>query len=181
MAEVIKHAAIADERLFGFIETHLDAILALDGEKLKHILQRNCQIKADIVSLDPHEGGLRAVLNAGHTIGHALEAAADWRMSHGEGVALGLVAETRLAVELGRCEEVHAARIEALVNRAGLGVTRDEVDPIAARQALRRDKKIRDGVLKLPLITAIGHVELFDDVSPTVAESVLDGVLRPVR
>ena len=181
LAEVIKHAAIADAGLLGYVEENMAAIEARDPRILRHVLERNCQIKADIVASDPHEAGLRAVLNVGHTIGHALEASSDWRMSHGEGVALGMIAETRLAVELGRCPAADLLRLSAVLKAGGLGGGMELADAPRARAALLRDKKIRDGRLRLPLITGLGSVAVFDDIPPAMVEQALIGALREQR
>ncbi len=178
MAEVIKHAVIADADLFAYLESEIDSVYGQDPGILRHILQRNCQIKADVVAQDPKESGLRAVLNAGHTIGHAVEASSEWRISHGEGVALGMMAETRLAVRLGRCAEDDCGRLMALLERAGLGGGIEHAELAAARVALARDKKIRDGLLRLPLITGIGSVEVFDDISLEMVDEALSEMLR---
>ena len=118
------------------------------------------------------------MLNVGHTIGHALEASSDWSMSHGEGVALGMIAETRLAVELGRCPEVDLLRLSAALRAGGLGGGMELADAPRARAALARDKKIRDGALRLPLITGLGSVAVFDDVPPAMVEKALIAALR---
>ena len=173
LAEVIKHAAIADAVLFTFVEDNIGAIKARDTRILRHLLECNCRIKADIVAGDPREAGLRAVLNVGHTVGHALEASSDWRMSHGEGVALGMIAETRLAVELGRCPEADLPRLSRLLRAADLGGGMELTDVPRARAALARDKKVRDGTLRLPLITGLGSVGLFDDIPPAMVEKAL--------
>lgn len=178
LAEAIKHAAIADAELFSFLERNMAGIEARDPHLLRHLLQRNCQIKASIVSRDPREEGLRAVLNVGHTIGHALEASSDWRMSHGEGVALGMVAETQLGVDLGRCAEDDLRRLEALLKAAGLGGGAELADGPRARAALARDKKVRDGRLRLPLVTEIGAVAIYDDITTEMALQALDRVLH---
>ena len=178
LAEVIKHAAIADAELLAFIEGNVAGIGVRDPRILRHLLQRNCQIKADIVASDPHEAGLRAVLNVGHTIGHALEASSDWRMTHGEGVALGMIAETRLAVELGRCPEADLLRLSGVLKAGGLGGGMELADLSRARAALSRDKKIRDGTLRLPLLTGIGSVAVFDDIPPAMVEQALIAALR---
>jgi 3-dehydroquinate synthase len=164
MAEVIKHAAIADEELFSFIEDNIELIYARDPEILQHLLARNCQIKVDVVTRDPRDTGVRSLLNLGHTIGHAVEAGAHWAIHHGEAVAIGMVAETRLAVELGICGEHDLERLEELLATAGLRADTSEVDTTLAVAALRRDKKIANRALRLPLMTRIGKAELFQSI-----------------
>ncbi len=173
MAEVIKHAAIADEELFGFIEENIERIYARDPEALQHLLTRNCQIKVDIVIQDPRDTGVRGLLNLGHTVGHAVEAGAHWAIDHGEAVAIGMVAETRLAVELGICGEGDLERLAALLAAAGLSADTSAVDTKLATAALRRDKKIARETLRLPLMTRIGKAELFETISIEQLEAAL--------
>ena len=173
MAEAIKHAAIADEELFSFIEENIERIHARDAEILQHLLARNCQIKVDIVIQDPRDTGVRGLLNLGHTIGHAVEAGAHWAIHHGEAVAMGMVAETRLAVELGICGEGDLERLAELLAAAELSADSSEVDMSLAAAALRRDKKITNQALRLPLMTRIGEADLFEGISVAQVEAAL--------
>ncbi|MFP3903251.1 MAG: 3-dehydroquinate synthase [Armatimonadota bacterium] len=182
MAEVIKHAIIADETLFEFISENIGNIYARDSETLKHLLQRNCQIKVDVVQQDPLDTGLRAVLNIGHTIGHALErAAGDWVLHHGEAVAAGLVAETQLACDLGLCTDETLERIKALIRTAGITPDLSGIDTDRARAAMERDKKISDGHLSLPLVHRIGEVRIVETVDITEVQSAMVEALRSPR
>jgi len=181
MAEVVKHAAIADAALFRELEERATDVLALDTALLTRIVAANCRIKASVVARDPLErGGLRAVLNYGHTIGHALErAAASWSLLHGEAVAVGMVAEARAAARLGLVGSEAGERLAALLAAFGLPlkVPRGGVDPNAAQAALAADKKIVSGGLTLPIVPGIGSVELRGDVPVAALAEELQRIL----
>lgn len=178
LAEVIKHAAIADEELFAYLESNLDRIMARDRTGLKYLLARNCQIKAEVVSTDPHERDRRAVLNFGHTIGHSLERAApEWQLSHGEAIAAGMIAESQVAVERGLAEPAVVERLSGLIEQAGLRADLGQVDLEAAGAAMAADKKIRQGRLTLPVVPQIGRVVLTDQVQLTDLRGALEQLL----
>jgi len=174
LAEIIKHAAIADADMFGFLESELEAFLALDEVAVRYILARNCQIKARFVEQDPWDRGQRAVLNYGHTIGHAVErCAGEWDLRHGEAVAIGMVAEARLAHKIGICDESTVARQLALIEKAGLPTTAPPIDMTEAAESLMLDKKISGGRLRLPLVPAIGQVKVLTDIEPDALREAL--------
>lgn len=175
LAEVIKHALIADAVLFEFLEADVESFLALEEVVVRYVLARNCRIKADVVAQDPYDRGLRACLNYGHTIGHAVEhAVGEWALRHGEAVAVGMVAEARLADALGRSEEGVAGRLVALLERVGLPTSAPGLDVEQAFRALEADKKIAAGRLRLPVVPAIGSVRVLADVE-------LDALREAVR
>ncbi|MCE5216428.1 3-dehydroquinate synthase [bacterium] len=167
LAEVIKHAIIADVALFEYLEENLHEFVALDCLAVRYVVARNCQIKAHFVEQDPFDRGVRAALNYGHTIGHALErAAGDWQLHHGEAVAVGIAAEARVALELGLCDAETVHRQIALLEQAGLPTYVPGIDADAAWTALQQDKKIAAGALRLPLVPRIGAVEVRERVAP---------------
>ncbi len=175
MAEVVKHAAIADADLFEWLEARAGDDLRSDLSGLTEVVARNCRIKADVVVADPRETGPRACLNFGHTIGHALEAAAaDWGLRHGEAVAAGMVAESETAVRLGLAELEVPRRLRALLQALGLSPRPEQWNPEVARTALRHDKKVVDGRLRLPLVPEIGQVTVTEDVPVTELLAALD-------
>ncbi len=181
LGEVIKHAAIADDGLFRELESLGAVVLEMRGGELEAIVARNCRIKADVVSRDPHERtGLRATLNYGHTIGHAIELGAEaWGLLHGQAIGLGMIAEARAAVGLGFSAPGVADRLAALLTRLGmpLSINRIEVDVDLALRALRADKKVVGGVLSLPVVPEIGRAEVREDVGLDQVEGALLGVL----
>ena len=178
LAEIIKHAAIADAALFEFLEAELAAFVRLDELTVRYVLARNCQIKAQVVEEDPYDKGARACLNYGHTIGHAIErAAGEWDLRHGEAVAIGIVAEARLALELGVCEEATVERQVALVEAAGLPTSAPRIDIERALRGLEQDKKIAAGRLRLPVVPDIGTVRVLSDVAPELLHNALRKVV----
>jgi len=178
LGEVIKHAAIADEAMFGYLEENLGRLRKGDAVSLKYVLARNCQIKAEVVAADPHEQGRRAVLNFGHTIGHALERAAPrWQLSHGEAVAAGMVAESKVAAEKGLSDASVVQRLQQLTAQVGLQPDLSEVDLQQARAAMSVDKKVRGQRLRLPVVPRIGEVTLTDQIRLADLRAALEQLL----
>ncbi len=160
LAEVVKHAVIADAELFARLETDSDRILARDGETLREIVTRSCAIKAGVVERDERETGVRAFLNFGHTVGHAIEAALGYGIvTHGEAVARGMLVAAALSVRRRLCPESDALRLRALLTRFGLLSS-----PLPGQESLKKymvsDKKSRDGVLQFVLTHGVGSVTL---------------------
>jgi len=182
LGEVVKHAAIADAGLFGELESAAGEVLARDLDRLTAVVARNCEIKAAVVTQDPEErSGVRAVLNYGHTIGHAIErGAVRWGVLHGEAVAVGMVAESRLAAARGLGGEDVARRLPELLQalRVPVAVARHEIDLDLALRALHADKKIVGGALRLPVVPAVGRVELTDALSAHDLAGELTNALR---
>jgi len=160
LAEAVKHGAIADATYLGFLEKGAAVILARDAGTLEHVVARSVEIKARIVAADPQEAGRRAVLNFGHTVGHALEAAAGFTLPHGAAVAAGMVAEARLGERAGRTASGTATRIAAAVTRFGLPATPPPgLDVPALVDWMHADKKARAGALRFALPAAIGTAD----------------------
>ncbi|NSW56695.1 MAG: 3-dehydroquinate synthase [Armatimonadetes bacterium] len=180
LAEVVKHAAIADAALFKYLETQVEAFLGLDDVAVRYVVARNCQIKAKFVEQDPLDRGARACLNYGHTVGHAVEkAAGDWDLRHGEAVAIGMVAEAWLAVRMGISDEETAQRQVDLLKRIGLPVSAPALDVESAKSALLQDKKIASGRLRLPLVPQIGNVRLLQEIDPALLAEALECAIQP--
>jgi 3-dehydroquinate synthase len=157
LAEVIKYGPIADLAFMEWLEAHMDALLARDGDALAHAVKRSCEIKAWVVAQDEREGGLRAILNFGHTFGHAIEAGMGYGVwLHGEAVACGMLMAARLSQRLGMVDAPFVARLQALVLRAGLPVVGPVLDTAdnAGRylELMRLDKKSEAGEIKFVLI-----------------------------
>jgi 3-dehydroquinate synthase len=159
LAEAVKHGVIADREYFDFLDRECGAILEKQPAALERVVRRSVEIKAHIVGLDERETGLRAVLNFGHTIGHAIEAAMGYEMLHGEAVAVGMALEARLAEALGVAEGGTADGITRLLERYRLPVTRPEtVGPDALLELMGHDKKNRGGELRFALPRRIGQM-----------------------
>jgi len=162
MAEVIKYGVIWDRELFDFLGRNREKIMARQEGPLGHIIRRSCEIKADVVSKDEREGGLRAILNFGHTVGHAVETLSDYASRHGEAVAIGMVCAAKLAHRAGFCEAKVPERVEKLITDYGLpaGLSAMKERPAAARimDALQVDKKAEGGKVRFVLPKKIGEV-----------------------
>lgn len=182
MAEIIKYGVIWDGELFGCLEEHLEAALKLDTAALRRIVARCCQIKGEIVAQDEREQGLRALLNFGHTVGHALEGATGYTVyRHGEAVAVGMLAAGRLAELLGKWSSAEQRRLMALLRRAGLPDSAAGVDIRSLNLWLRQDKKKRGDKLRWVLPAGIGRAEVGVEVPPDLVEAVLGEFFKAGR
>ena len=157
MAEAVKHGVIADAEYFGFLEASHRAALAREPAAIERLVSRSVEIKAQVVAADERERGRRAILNFGHTVGHAIEAAGQFTILHGEAVAMGMACEARLAEALAIAAPGTARRIHTLLERCGLPLERPAgatVDDLL--RAMRLDKKARAGTVRFALPTAVG-------------------------
>jgi len=181
LAEVIKYGVIADGDFFAWLEENLERLLALEAEPLAHAVAVSCRIKARVVQEDETEQGRRAILNFGHTLGHALEALTGYTIyRHGEAVAMGMAAAARLAVALGMFPEGDAARVINLIRRAGLPVEVPAgISPDELLASMRRDKKVLAGRLTFVLPVEIGRVEIVRDVPEEAVERVVEEFQGP--
>ncbi|MFI5338563.1 MAG: 3-dehydroquinate synthase [Candidatus Methylomirabilales bacterium] len=177
LAEVVKHGMIADPTLFQRLEEAADRILARDPGTLQEIVARSCAIKASVVERDERDSGLRAMLNFGHTVGHAIEAAVGYRaITHGEAVAHGMLVAAALSVRRGLCPEKDARRLRELLGRFGLLGT-PPPSPESLEKYMVSDKKARDGVLQFVLTRGVGSVTF----APVLDREELRRGLREVR
>jgi 3-dehydroquinate synthase len=174
LAEVIKYGVIRDGAFFDFLENHRQAILDLQPEVITHTISTCCRIKAEVVAEDEREGGMRRILNYGHTIGHAVEGASDFTIIHGLAVAIGMVAAARLAVAQGLLSEPDKERIVTLLKAYGLPVA---VPGALSRTRIKRylltDKKAVGGRLHFVLPTTIGRTCIDADISEAQIDAVL--------
>ncbi len=177
MAEVIKYGVIWDGDLFAQLEQvkRLDSLRYVNEELLQTILTRSCQAKAEVVGKDEKEAGLRAILNYGHTIGHAVESLTGYRLvNHGEAVAIGMVAAGAIARKLQMWNLDDAQRQNALIKKAGLPTEIPSMlETEAIIEALKTDKKVKAGKVRFVLPTQIGTVIISDQVSPDLLRQVL--------
>ncbi len=174
LAEVIKYGVIYDRDFFKFLEMSRKDILALDMQVLEGVIARCCKIKAAIVEADEKESDLRRILNFGHTIGHAVEAASEYKLAHGAAVAMGMVAVAELAVLKGILDPREKERIENLIHGFGLPVTiPQEYDRTRIQKYLLADKKTIGGKVFFVLPTKIGKVIITDEVEAELVTKVL--------
>jgi 3-dehydroquinate synthase len=179
LAEAVKHGVIADAEYFAFLEAEYAAIFAKHAPALERLVRRSVEIKAAVVAQDEREQGRRAILNFGHTVGHAIEATSKYEVLHGEAVAIGMVYEGRLAESLGIAPAGTVQRIMRVLERLHLPTERpdgSQVDDLIA--AMRADKKVRGGEIRFALPTAIGSTYGTDGEGWTVA--VREDAIRQV-
>jgi 3-dehydroquinate synthase len=158
LAEVIKYGLICDAPFFDWLEAHMDELLAADAGALARVIHRSCQIKAQIVGRDEREQGDRALLNLGHTFGHAVESATHYtQWLHGEAVGAGLLMAAGMSQELGFIDTAAVDRVRRLLERVGLPVRIGEVPPDLALEHMKIDKKVQGGRMRLVLLRAIGE------------------------
>ena len=170
LAEVIKYGVIADAKLFAFLEANMEAILKRDATALAHIIRRSIEIKAQVVSRDEKESGLRETLNFGHTFGHALESATRYtRFQHGEAVAWGMMCAALLGHESIDTPPDAMSRIVALVRR----MEWPKISPERLLEFMRSDKKAREGKLRFVLTPQIGRAGSYDGISEKVVLCIL--------
>jgi len=180
-AEIVKYGAIDNPDFFGWLEANGKALLAGDAEHLAHAVRVSCESKAAIVAADEREAGKRALLNLGHTFGHALEAETGYggALLHGEAVAIGMVLAFDLSVRLGLCPAADADRLRDHLVETGLPVTlqgRDwSVERLMAHMA--RDKKVADGRITFILARGLGRSFVATDIDPAEAAAVLDDAI----
>ncbi len=169
MAEVIKYGAIRDAELFALVERN-----PLPKEELwDEIITRCVAIKAEIVAQDEKDLGLRNLLNFGHTIGHAVETVSNYKVKHGQGVAIGMVVEATISMQAGFCSKEVVARIKATVKKAGLPEKMPRLDINKIIQAMQHDKKKTAGRVRLILIKEIGEAFIYDELKMELLPGLL--------
>jgi 3-dehydroquinate synthase len=158
VAEIIKHGAALDADLFQYLEESIEDVVGLDPAALLRVVPTNIALKAEVVSRDEREqGGVRICLNFGHTLGHAMERAARGELTHGEAVAVGMIAAARMSVELDLCADEVLTRLEDLIGRAGLPVRAAGLDVDDVMDYMAHDKKFVTGANRFILLTDIGQ------------------------
>jgi len=182
LAEAIKTAMIGDSQLFAYLEDHLEAILHRDSGPLVEVVTRCVAFKTRIIETDERDTRERQVLNYGHTLGHAVEAAAGFgRYTHGEAVAIGMALEAALAHRLGLGDAGKVERQNALLARAGLPTKAQRVDVRAIARAMRLDKKVQNGILRCPLLRGVGKVLIEQEVPEALLRGVVTDDASPRR
>ncbi|MGG1515136.1 3-dehydroquinate synthase [Paenibacillus oryzisoli] len=175
LSEVIKHGLIWDAAFTQWCDENAAKLLALDPEALSYALYIGCEVKAKVVSQDERENDLRAILNLGHTIGHALEAVAGYgELLHGEAIAIGMVGAAKLAQQFGYSEEIHTVT-KRIFEKFGLPVTiPPHLDSDEIMSAMMHDKKFKEGTMVYIIPTEIGKVEIRKDVTAVQVRQIVD-------
>jgi len=180
IAEVIKYGVIADAELFAYLEQNMEKLELRDRDALEYVIPRCVEIKADVVSRDERESGLREILNFGHTFGHALESVTKYRRYlHGEAVGWGMFAATMLGTHVGFTDKNEASRLSRLIHRAIELPWWPRVSSDAMIRAMQADKKKTAGKLRFVLWRRIGAAESIDSVPDEAVKGVLDFFLTP--
>jgi len=175
LAEVVKYGCIADEALFGWLEKAMPGLRAREQATLGRAIARCCEIKASVVARDERESGLRAILNFGHTFGHAIEAATGYeRYLHGEAVAIGMRIAADLSARLGLVDRSVPERLRALLLAAGLEVEAPRIGAARARALIGMDKKVRGGAVRLVLLERLGGAALRVDYNEEALARTLE-------
>lgn len=179
LAEIIKHAVIFDRDYFEKIELRINQLLELNMRPMEETIQRSCEIKADIISQDEREHGLRSILNFGHTIGHALETATQYRqLRHGEAVLIGMLAEAYLSWKSGRLNEPEFRRMERLVCKIPLNASFAGIDKTRIEACISNDKKTNNGRPKMVLPLSIGQCEVTQDFDQQLIAPAIEYALE---
>lgn len=181
LAEAVKHGLIADRDYFGWMERNVEPLLARDPAALQHLVRRSVEIKAEVVGEDEREAGRRAILNAGHTVAHALERVTGYQLPHGEAVGLGLVAEAALSAGLGLASPEPGARVAALLERLGLPTRLGAPLPEEhVLQAMASDKKNRGGGIRFALPRGVGRMGGAPDWTTEAGETAIRAALKAI-
>lgn len=182
LAEVIKYGLICDAAFFTWLEAHMDELLDSDPAALAHVIHRSCQIKAEIVGRDEREQGDRALLNLGHTFGHAVESATEYKQYlHGEAIGAGLLMAAAMSRECGLMNAAEVVRVQRLIERTGLPTHIESVSPESALEHMRIDKKVQSGRIRLILMRKIGESFITADYPQDALDRTLRQFFGPAR
>ena len=175
LAEVIKHGLIADSEFVNWLDNHADLLLSLDLEDVNYALFKGISIKGKIVKEDEKEQGIRAILNYGHTLGHAVEIISDFNISHGEGVAIGMVYAVKLARKLGLVTKENENNTVKLISKYQLPVTiPDTFNSEKLMELMQRDKKFKNNQIRMILPVEIGKVIIEEDINPAILKETIE-------
>ena len=175
LAETIKHACMADETFFSFLEENIDKLLEEEGinrhfDICEHIAETNCKIKYEVVRKDERETNLRQILNLGHTVGRAIETLSNYTLLHGEAVAIGMAMQVKIGEKLGYISKDEVARVIRLHQKAGLPTQLpEEMETEEVVQKLYTDKKVRKGKIRFVFQDGIGKVKCYEDGNYSIA------------
>ena len=179
IAEVIKHGLILDAAFLGWLESNMAKLLARDRPALEHAVRRSCELKAQVVGADERESGARAILNFGHTFGHAIELGAGYgQWLHGEAVAAGMVMAAELSARASTLTRTDVERVRALLARAGLPVTGPRFDIERYLELMQGDKKAAGGRLRFVLLEALGKASVRGDLDPQLVRQSIAAALQ---
>lgn len=174
IAEVVKYGLVYDPAFFQWLESNVDELLARNDQTIIHAIRRSCEIKAEVVGIDEREQGLRAILNLGHTFGHAIETATGYgTWLHGEAVAAGMIMAADMSTRLGWLPDADRKRAISLLDRFGLPMRAPRIGADLARQLMGMDKKVLHGKLRLVLLRRLGKADVVSDYSTQALDDTL--------
>ncbi len=174
LAEVIKYGVIRDPEFFAWLETNAVRLLARDPQALTYAIRRSCEVKAEVVGIDEREQGLRAILNLGHTFGHAIENALGYgEWLHGEAVATGMLLAAEMSMQLGWLPPPDFQRVKKLLEASGLPIRAPNIGAAKARELMGMDKKVLAGQLRLVLLQGLGNAVVTADYPPEALQTTL--------
>ena len=175
IAEVVKHGVIADEVLLSYVENNISKIIKADPDTLSHIVRRSVEIKTEFIRRDERElTGIRALLNYGHTVGHALETLTNSQLNHGEAVAVGMLMASRISEKLGLINPSTISRQEKLLKNLGFETKPPSIDPLEVIKVMRYDKKVKDGRIRFVLPTGIGKPPILKSIPEKMIIEVIE-------
>jgi 3-dehydroquinate synthase len=175
LAEIIKYGIIDDEKMFRALEDNMDAVKSKDSKLMPGLVENCCRIKKSVVEIDEKEHGLRRILNFGHTIGHSVETISKFSITHGEGVALGMVAAARISEKTGYLKNNEAERIESIIRQAGLPVKMPKsLDGAKIISQLKMDKKKKGDIIHFVLLKKIGMPFINGNIEQNLIAAVLE-------
>lgn len=178
LAEVIKYGFIKDENLFNYIENNREAILQRENDKLIHLVHECARIKGEIVEKDEFDTGLRHLLNFGHTIGHGVEGASNFNISHGAAVAAGMIMESQIAVNMGKLDEKSMDRLIGVLKFFNLYDIKSGLDKKKIFELVEKDKKKTGGNIKMPLPIGVGNAIITSEVTLEHIKGVVNKNIR---
>ncbi len=180
LAEVIKYGLITDLAFFTWLENNMESLLQRDPQALSHAIKRSCEVKAEIVSKDEREGGVRALLNLGHTFGHAIESGLGYgEWLHGEAVGLGMLMACQMSVNMGLVKHSELERVKQLLTKTGLPLTMpSNLSSETLRTLMQHDKKVKDARVRLILMQGIGDAFLTADYEDNQLQACLDSFIN---
>ena len=179
LGEVVKYGVIKDADFFSYLEANVEGILSRNVEVLKHIIKRSCEIKAEVVSLDEKESGLRRILNFGHTIAHAIEEQTGYtKYSHGEAVAVGMIGAALISEKISYVDAEKVSRLKNLIERFGMFTKCEGCTVEGVYDALFRDKKTVGGKINWVLMKNFGNVEIVDNISEKIVKEALQEIIQ---
>lgn len=173
LAEIIKHAIILDKVFFEYLEENIERVIGHDDKVLEYVLSRSVEIKAGIVEKDERDEGVRNILNFGHTVGHALESISDFKISHGEAVAIGMVAAAKVSQRRDMLSGTELSRIIRLLERAGLPTRLPDLNIDDIVRVIHHDKKAIEGNIRFVTIVKIGDPVISDDIGIKAIDDAL--------